>query len=126
MVTLKGLEKRLTICEKRIKMLVKHLELSPVLHPLEWTSLNELDKRVLTVLIKSGRGDMSTTEIAEALNLENPKSSGRVIVYTSLKRIERLSKKSKGLPIVIPSRKKWSMNWDDFEFQLEKEGVVDS
>lgn len=120
MVTLRELDKRLKLVEKRVKRISKALELSPAIYPLAWKKLTELDRGIVRVLIQAGREGKSTTEIAQALNLNNPSVSGRVVVYNRLKRIERMSDRLKGAPYVISSQKKWSMNWDDYKFLREE------
>lgn len=113
------------LLDRRVKKIEKILELSDVV-TLDWKDFTDLDKAVLTVLNKVGRRGMSTTEIARELNLEAPKTSGRVLVWNSLKKIDRISKRLKGVPIVLTFKKKWSLNFDDYEFQFEIVGEESS
>lgn len=120
MVTLREVAKRLIILEKRVKKIYKVLELAQAVYPLEWKQFNDLDKSIITILIQSNREGASTTEIAQKLNLENPKTVGRVVIYERLKRIAKISNRLKGSPFVISSHRKWVMNWDDYDFLVEK------
>ena len=121
MVTLQELNKRLLLVEKRVKRIYKEMALSPVVHPLEWDLLKDIDKEILKLLINAGMEGMSTTELAQALNLENPKHVGRVFVYERLRFIAKTSEQHKSFPFVISRHRKWLMNLDDFDFRIEKE-----
>lgn len=62
----------------------------------------------------------TTKEMAEVLQLNKPETSGRTIVWRRLKRIQNISKRMKGAPIVISERKRWVMNFDEFTFKEAK------
>jgi len=119
MITNKELDRRLQLVESRVKEIMKTLELSPAVYPLRFKQFSDLDKNILKVLFNAGREGLSTTEIARNLGLESPEGSGRVTVWNRLKRMERASKRLKGFPFVVSERKKWSMNFDDYEFILD-------
>jgi len=110
------LERRLRRIEDRLKRIEDTLELSETITSFEWKDFSERDKAILHTLLEKGREGASTTEIANALNLEAPETGGRTIVYTRLKRVERISRRIKGTPIVICERKRWYLNYDDFDF----------
>ena len=110
------LEKRVQRIEERLKRIEDAMELSPMIMSFDWKDFTERDKGILNFLLEKGREGASTTEIAEKLEFEEPETSGRTIVYTRLKRIERISKRLKGAPLVISERKRWYLNYDDFNF----------
>ena len=114
----KSLESRLKRIEERLKRIEDILELSPTIVSFDWKEFNERDKEILEYLYCKGREGATTTEIATNLRFPNPESSGRTIVYRRLKRIERISRRIKGLPIVIYEAKRWFLNYDDFDFKL--------
>lgn len=89
----------------------------PLVDPLKW-DLKPLDKRVLNFLIEVPRGTRSTTtEIAAALGLTNPSKTGRVYVWRSLKRIQRMSKRKRKMILDLDRDKKtYGLNRDDFMF----------
>jgi len=110
------LEERVELLERRMKEVMRLLEMVPAVAPWEWKMFKEQDTDVIKVLVKAGREGLTTTNIAEGLGLENPKSSGRVTVYKALKRIEKISKSLKGIPVVLRVGRRWAMNFDDFSF----------
>jgi len=109
------LERRVQRIEERLKRIEDVLELSPMVVSFDWKDFSDRDKAILNFLLSKREG-ASTTEIAEALEFSEPETSGRTIVYTRLKRIERISKRLKGSPLVISERKRWYLNYDDFNF----------
>lgn len=109
------LERRIERIEERLKRIEDVLELSAMVVSFDWKDFSERDKTILKFLLEKREG-ASTTEIAEGLAFSEPETSGRTIVYTRLKRIERISKRVKGLPLVISERKRWYLNYDDFNF----------
>jgi len=114
------MEQRVAFLEKRVKEIMKFLAMVPIVAPWEWESFSEQDKAILKVLVRAGRGGLTTTGIAKALGLESPEGSGRVMVYKRLKRITKISERMKGAPLVLPDGRQWIMNWDDYDFaQLE-------
>jgi hypothetical protein len=112
------IERRFRRFEERLKRIEDVLELSETVTSFDWKDFSERDKAILNALLERGREGASTTEIAEALNLEAPEAGGRTIVYTRLKRIERISRRLKGAPIVMSERKRWYLNYDDFNFPV--------
>ena len=63
----------------------------------------------------------STVELATLLNLKNPTKSGRTIIYRRLIRIEEITRRQKGQPIVIQERKKWYLNTDEYQFKITED-----
>jgi len=82
--------------------------------------LTELDKGILKHLLAKTFDGATTKEMAEVLQLNKPETSGRTIVWRRLKRIQNISKRMKGAPIVISERKRWVMNFDEFTFKEAK------
>lgn len=115
------LEERVKNLESRVKRIEDQLELSPAVVSFDWTEFSDRDKAILNFLLGKDRAGGTTTEIAQGLEMSEPETSGRVKVYRRLKRIERVSRKLKGLPIVNYERKKWSLNFDDFQFHVKEE-----
>jgi hypothetical protein len=60
----------------------------------------------------------SSVELAIILNLKSPQKSGRTIIYRRLRRIEAITRREKGQPIVIQERKKWYLNMDEYQFKI--------
>jgi len=116
------LEERVKNLESRVKRVEDQLELSPAVVSFDWSEFSERDKAILNFLLKKERAGGTTTEIAHGLEMSEPETSGRVKIYRRLKRIERVSRKLKGLPIVKYEKKKWSLNFDDFQFHVKEEG----
>ncbi len=116
----RSLESRLKRIEDRLKRIGDILELSPTITTFEWKDFNERDKGILNYLLRKERQGATTFEIAEAISLNAPETSGRTIVYRRLKRIERISRRIKGISIVIPERKRWYLNYDDFQFHVKE------
>lgn len=110
------LEKTVSKNRKDIKLIKEQLGfLPPLLSPLEWTSHDILDKEILGLLLKKKGEFLSTVKIGEKLKTHRGK------IWRHLKKMERLSAKTKGEPIVIydSSRKAWAMNWDEYEFKVD-------
>ena len=93
--------------------------LPPLAKPLEWKELHSLDKDVLKVLIAADNGvSFTTTELAEKLRLDKPAKTGRIYVWKSLRRIQRVGRKKRQKILLFdPAAKKWSLNRDDFMFK---------
>ncbi len=106
--------------ELRLKRIEDIMELSDVVSSFDWKDFSDKDKAILNFLLKKERAGATTTEIATELDFPNPETSGRTIVYTRLKRISRISTRIKGLPIVITERKRWYLNFDDFNFPKQE------
>jgi len=115
------IEARIKNLEARVKRIEDELQFSPGVVTFDWKDWNLLDQDILRVLSVKGRRGAATTEIARELNLDAPEASGRVTVYRRLKRIERISRKLKGYPLVVSDRKRWSLNFEDFQFHIKKE-----
>lgn len=115
------LAERVKNLENRVKRLEDELEISPSIASFDWEGFSDRDKAILRFLLSSERKGMTTTKIAEGLNMHEPETCGRVKVYRRLKRIERVSRKIKGLPIVLYEKKRWSLNFDDFQFHVKEE-----
>jgi hypothetical protein len=113
---LKKIEERIDRLEKDIKKVKEILELVPVTEPLKWEILTEEEKRIIEYLLKKKFEGATTTEIAEALNMDSPTTSGRVIVWRRLKRVQRVSKRMKGAPLVVCEGKRWFMNYEEYSF----------
>jgi len=99
---------------KRVKDI---LEMSSVVNPLAWKDFTDLDRQILKFLLEQKFKGATSTEIAQNIDLEAPKVSGRVKVWHRLKRMQRVSIRMKGDPIVILQRKRWHMNFEDFTFK---------
>uniref|UniRef100_A0A6M3M3M2 Uncharacterized protein n=1 Tax=viral metagenome TaxID=1070528 RepID=A0A6M3M3M2_9ZZZZ len=117
----KQLNSRLKNIDSRLKRIEDILELSPTVTKFSWKQFNEVDQKILFYLLRKDREGATTTEIATALNLKSPDGSGRVSVYRRLRRIERISRTMKGLPIVLSERKRWTLNFDDFSFHVKED-----
>jgi hypothetical protein len=113
---LEELEKRVRRVEKEIKNIKEVLELAPVVNPLRWDIFTDLEKAIIQYLLDKKFEGATTTEMARKLNLPSPEGSGRVIVWRRLRRIQRLSKRKKGVPIVVYESKRWFMNYEEFSF----------
>jgi hypothetical protein len=114
------MEKQLELLNRRLKKVEEILELTDIIASFDWDAFTERDRAILTHLYKVERKGATTIELAKALGLNKPETSGRTIVYRRLKRIEQISKRLKGLPIIIEERKKWYLNTDDFTFNIKE------
>lgn len=110
------LEKKVQTIHARLKRVEDLLELSNMVASFDWKDFSDRDQAILDTLLRKGPEGSTTTEIAKELNLPEPETSGRTIVYVRLKRIERISKRIKGISIVVPERKRWYLNYNDFSF----------
>ena len=113
------IDARLKNLEGRVKRCEDLLELSPSIASFDWEGFSPRDKDILNVLLQKGHAGETSTKISEILNMVAPETSGRVKVYRSLKRIERISRKLRSYPIVLYERKKWSLNYDDWQFNIK-------
>lgn len=111
-----ALERRVRELEKDVKKIKEILQLAEVLNPITWEVFNDRQRRIIKYLLSKKYAGATTTEIAKAIGLDNPKS-GRTIIWRELKRIQRISKRMKGDPIVVCEGKRWTMNYDDFTFE---------
>lgn len=115
-------ESRFKNIENRLKRIEDVLEFSPSIASFDdWIDFTDRDKKILFILLNKERQGASTTAIATELGMEVPEGTGRVLVYKRLKRIERVSRKIKGMPIVLYEKKKWSLNFDDFQFNIKED-----
>lgn len=115
---LNKLEKQVTMLKKEVKLIKEQLGfLPPLLSPLEWESLDLLDKKILRLLLKKKGTFISTVKLGAFLHEHRGK------IWRHLKKIERISAKMKGEPIVAyySSKKAWAMNWDEYEFEIPTE-----
>jgi len=112
------LQSRLKRLEQRIKRIEDILEISPTIVSFDWKDFSYRDRMILNILLEKGREGATTTQIAEQMGFDDPEGSGRVIVYRRLKRIERISRRIKGFSIVLYDHKRWSLNYDDFQFHV--------
>ena len=110
----KKLEIRVQRMSAEIKAIKSRIAMLPQLvNPLTWENFDDTDRKILEILLNSEDNYVRASEISAKLALN------RVKVWRHLKRIVRISKKQKGIPMVIydPSLKAWSMNRDEYEFQ---------
>ena len=122
----KKLEIRVQRIEEKLRRIEDVLELGDNVTTFDWKDFSLLDKSVLDKLLEKGREGSTTTEIAKELNLKEPETSGRTIIYTRLKRIERISRRIKGIPIIVSERKRWYLNYEDFRFpEVKKDERVE-
>jgi predicted Zn-ribbon and HTH transcriptional regulator len=122
----KKLEAKIQRIEEKLKRIEDVLELGDIVTTFDWKDFSVLDKSILDKLLEKGREGSTTTEIAQELNLNEPETSGRTIIYTRLKRIERISRRIKGIPIIVPERKRWYLNYEDFRFpEVKKDERVE-
>lgn len=101
---------------RRVKDIVGLLP--PLVKPLEWDQLRDLDKKILRYMIEhEDQISFRTGEIATALGL--PKESGRVQVWKSLKRIRRVGR-LKHACILEQDRvaKVWNLRHSDFTLRI--------
>ena len=101
---------------RRVKDIVGLLP--PLVKPLEWDQLRDLDKKILRYMIEhENQISFRTGAIAVALGL--PRESGRVKVWKSLKRIRRTGR-AKHTCILEQDKlaKTWSLRHDEFTFRI--------
>lgn len=123
MTTIRELEATVRKLEKKVAEINQTLGiLPPVAKPLGWNGFTERDRKVLEFLILQDEDkEFTTTQIAEAIRERDPKALGRVNVYNSLKRIQRVArKKRKKILDHDRRRKSWKMNRADFMFRLDR------
>lgn len=121
MVVAKLVKRRLDDYERRLKRIEEVLEFSPAVTSFDWKDFSDRDKDILAVLLEAGREGTTTTEVATKLELLNPETSGRAVVWKRLRRVEKISVQIKGFPLVRLVRKRWSLNFDDFTFDVKEE-----
>ena len=117
---------QVSVLKKKVNKLERDMQrikdvvglLPPLVKPLEWKELYELDRQVLAYMIgNENQTSFKTGAIAEALVL--PKQSGRVQVWKSLKRIRRVGR-TKHACILEQDKvaKTWSLRHSDFTFRI--------
>lgn len=116
-MSITNLEEKVNRLRREVKKIMDVLELSPTVDPLDWKDFTELDKGIIKHLLEKKYAGDTTTGIAEAIGLDKPTSTGRVIVWRRLKRIQRISNRIKGAPIVLIDKKRWFMNYDEFTYK---------
>lgn len=117
------LEERMKNIESRMKRIEDELQFSKSVTSFNWKEFSERDRSILRILLQKERCGASTTELAELLDMKEPETSGRVKTYRSLRRIERISRKLKGWPIVAYDKKRWSLNYDDWQFNIDPKEI---
>lgn len=120
MTTLRELEATVRKLEKKVAKVNQILQiLPPVCNPLEW-DLKERDKKVLEFLLSQDESqEFTPTQIAVDTAEKDPKTLGRVNVYNSLRRIQRVArKKRKTILLHDKRRNSWQMNRADFTFKV--------
>lgn len=115
-IDIEKIEKRVAKLERDMKKVKELLEMSTPIKPLEWSELSDLDKKILRFLYEKKLAGATTTQIAIGIGLERAETSGRVIVWKRLKRINRVSKEREGSPILVKEGRRWFLNFDDFTF----------
>ena len=111
------MERRLTNLEAKVKRIEDLLELSDIIASFEWKHFTERDKRMLHFLLSRGREGAHLDEIAEHIGLDKP--SRKVIVSRRLTHIAKVSRKLRRFPIVVSDRRRWYLNYNDFNFQVK-------
>ena len=112
-------DRKIKRLETRVKQIEDILELSPVVTSFNYKRIEDVDKKILKVLLGKDRNGATTTEIADDLGFSDPENSGRVTVYRRLKRIERVTTRLKSFPFVITENRRWFLNFEDYNFQIK-------
>jgi hypothetical protein len=113
-----AIENRFKNIEARLKRAEDILEISNTVTSFNWKGFTERDIAILKVLYQKMKTGASSVELAIILNLKSPQKSGRTIIYRRLRRIEAITRREKGQPIVIQERKKWYLNMDEYQFKI--------
>ena len=110
------LKERVSRLEKSVRRIREELAILPEtvdpLNPKSWKYFDDLDRQILTLLLQGK--PLSTVEVAHKIGKVH-----RTKIWRRLKKIYRVSQRSKGDSIVVfdPSSKKWMMNTEEFEFK---------
>lgn len=122
-MSVKNITKRVQVIEARLKRVEDMLEISPTITGFDWKEFTDRDRVILDFLLSKEKAGAGLSEIAqtlaEPLHLLNPDRSGKVIVSRRLKHIEKVSRRLKGFSIVLSDRRKWCLNYDDFQFVVK-------
>jgi len=113
-----AIENRFKNIEARLKRAEDILEISNTVTSFNWKGFTERDIAILKVLYQKMKTGANSVELAIILNLKSPQKSGRTIIYRRLRRIEAITRREKGQPIVIQERKKWYLNMDEYQFKI--------
>lgn len=117
---IKDLQIEVKSIHKRLRKIEGALELLPTVTSFDgWKNLTLRDKKILTCLSQYGPEGTSTLQLAKDLDLNKPETSGRTIITRRLRRIQTVSLRVKGAPLVNHTGKKWALNFEDFVFELE-------
>jgi predicted Zn-ribbon and HTH transcriptional regulator len=114
------LEERVNTLERSVRQIKDQLAmLPPAIDPLSWKNFDDIDKQIITLLLKE-ENSLTSVQIAEKLQIN------RVKIWRHLKRIHKISKRLKGEPIIIydPSLKAWSMNTEEYDFKKSVESSL--
>lgn len=106
---------------RKVKQIADVLEMSDVIVSFNWKQLQPRDAEILKCLEKHEREGATTTQLAREVGIKKPTTSGRKIVLRRLKRVQEISRRIKGQPIVVTKKRLWFLNWDEFDFQIEEE-----
>lgn len=115
------MKKELKLIKARLKRIEDVIELSDTITSFEWKQFSQRDQDILMILYHSGREGASLTQIAKGIALSKPETSGKVIVSRRLRHIVKVSYRRKAFPLVVSDRRKWYLNYDDFQFTLKEE-----
>lgn len=116
----------MTSIHKRVRRIEADMELLPTITSFDdWETLMLRDKKILSALHKYGVKGTSTTQLAKDIGLNKPAVSGRTIILRRLRRIQKVSLQLKGAPLVVHVGKNWSLNFEDFKFDIQKEGDME-
>lgn len=116
----KALELKVESQGKQLRKIKALLELLPTITSFDdWKTLRSRDKQILTALFKYNVTGAKTLQLARDIAIKKPETSGRTIVYRRLKRIQEISLRLKGAPLVVQVGRNWALNFEDFSFDLK-------
>lgn len=120
---LRQLEIKVDSIHRRLRTIEADLDYLPTITSFDnWDSLLLRDKAILHALFKYEQG-VSTLQVAKDIGLPKPETSGRVMVLRRLYRIQEISTKIKGWPLVVRTKKGWTLNREDFTIILPAEAT---
>jgi len=111
------LSARVRRLEREVRRIKEVLELTKPFNPFDWEELSPLEKEIFRHLLKRGWKGDTATNMAKLFGVPNPETSGRVKVYRKLRRIEKISMKKEGVPIVVLEGKRWLANFTEYDFE---------